>query len=138
MTSGTLERAALLCLSCAALIQRNYSAAHVLRPRALGLLGCSVAVLFLSSRLGDAATLSVTSNSDSGPGASRQAILAANASPDADMIVFALPANSTTIAVQNPLPKITNTVVIDGSSQSVVKLIGSGNSIGFEVDATAV
>jgi len=45
-------------------------------------------VLFGSACLVSAATFTVTNTDDSGPGSLRQAMLAAEAAPDADVIAF--------------------------------------------------
>lgn len=60
---------------------------------------------------------SVLSNADSGPDTLRQAILDANANAGADTIVFNLAAESLVISPLTPLPAITDTVTLDGSSQ---------------------
>ena len=66
-------------------------------------------LLFLASTV-SAATFTVTSSADSGPGTLRQAILDANASPGLDLIRF------TTDVLIGPssLPQITDVVDIDG------------------------
>ncbi len=58
-----------------------------------------------------AATFTVTTTADSGPGSLRQAILDANAAPGADTIDFAV---AGTITPTSALPSITDTVTIDG------------------------
>jgi hypothetical protein len=98
----------------------------------------AIGVLSASACLGIPATFSVYTNADVGAGSLRQAILDANTSADGDTITFDLPSNGRTIVVQNPLPKVTNTLVIDASSQTDVKLVGPGNYIGFEISATSV
>ena len=61
----------------------------------------------------------VTNTNDSGAGSLRQAILDANANPGADMITFAIPgAGLHTIALASALPSITDTLSIDGYTQS--------------------
>ena len=64
-------------------------------------------------------TFTVTTTADSGPGSLRQAILDANASPGNDLITFAIPgAGVHTISpLESPLPPITGTATIDGTSQ---------------------
>ena len=88
----------------------------LLRPRYWqGLLvACSV---LLGSTL-SAATFSVTTTADSGPGSLRQAILDANANPGPDEIRFNIPAAGVqTINPLTPPPIITDTVHIDGYTQ---------------------
>ena len=78
----------------------------------------SPAVAGLAPPLQAAATYTVTSTNDSGPGSLRQAILDANASPGADLINFAIPGSGVqTISPQSPLPPITEAVTIDGYTQ---------------------
>src|SRR5262249_59096844 len=66
-------------------------------------------------------TLTVTTTLDSGPGSLRQAILDANAHAGADVIDFAIGSGVQTIQVGSttgtPLPTITDSVTIDGTSQ---------------------
>jgi len=77
----------------------------------------SLGFLLLVSSL-SAATFTVTSTANSGPGTLRQAILDANASPGTDTINFNLPGGGVqTIAPTNVLPAITNAVIINGYSQ---------------------
>ena len=65
------------------------------------------------------ATFTVTSADDAGRGTLRQAILDANASPGADTVAFNVPTPPVlvTIAPTTPLPAITETLTIDGSTQ---------------------
>ncbi len=74
---------------------------------------------FLASRSLGAATLTVTTTADSGPGSLRQAILDSNASAGTlDTIEFDIPgAGVHTIVPASGLPTITDPVVIDGSTQ---------------------
>jgi hypothetical protein len=76
-------------------------------------------LLILVSFTSQAATFTVTTTADSGPGSLRQAILDANASPGADTITFAIgsPGSQQTIQPTSALPAITEAVVIDGWSQ---------------------
>jgi parallel beta-helix repeat protein len=69
--------------------------------------------------LGDAATLTVTTNADSGAGSLRQAMLDSNASAGTlDTIAFAIPGGGVhTITPASALPTITDPVVIDGTTQ---------------------
>lgn len=66
-----------------------------------------------------AATFTVITTADSGPGSLRQAILDANANPGADAITFAIGATGSqqTIQPTSALPTITEPVTIDGWSQ---------------------
>jgi parallel beta-helix repeat protein len=76
---------------------------------------CFAASLSLAS----AAVFTVTNTNDSGIGSLRQAILDANATPGADTINFTIAGSGVqTIAPLSPLPDITNTVAINGYSQS--------------------
>jgi hypothetical protein len=91
--------------------------------------------LLVSASLANAVTFSVTNNADSGAGSLRRMIRDANLAPGADVITFSLRGNARTILIQSPLPRITNAVVIDASTQPGVKLVGPGSYIGLEVDA---
>ena len=65
-----------------------------------------------------AATFTVTNTNDSGAGSLRQAITDANASRGADVILFNIAGSGPhTISPGLPLPRITDSVVIDGYSQ---------------------
>jgi Calx-beta domain/SdrD B-like domain len=59
----------------------------------------------------------VTNTNDSGPGSLRQAILNANAHPGLDMISFSIGIGGQTIGPASALPVITDSVIIDGTSQ---------------------
>jgi len=60
----------------------------------------------------------VTNTNDSGTGSLRQAILDANGNPGLDTIVFNIARGGMqTIAPTSPLPEITDSVVIDGTTQ---------------------
>ncbi len=66
-----------------------------------------------------AATFTVTSTADSGPGSLRQAILDANANPGADEVEFNIAgAGPHTIQPVSALPALTDLVTIDGLTQS--------------------
>ncbi|MET0618762.1 MAG: S-layer homology domain-containing protein [Thermoanaerobaculia bacterium] len=93
-----------------------------------------------------AATFTVTSTADSGPGSLRQAILDANANAGTDTIAFAIPgAGVHTISPVTALANITQPVTIDGYTQPgsavntdpiahnavlLIELEGSGSSAG--------
>lgn len=65
-----------------------------------------------------AATYTVTTAADAGPGSLRQAITDANDSGGTDRIEFAIPGDGVqTIAVERSLPEISDPVTIDGYSQ---------------------
>src|SRR6478609_7407154 len=65
-----------------------------------------------------AATFTVSSSADSGPGTLRQAILDANASPGPDLIAFDVSgAGVHTLIPASALPFITDPVTIDGFTQ---------------------
>ena len=74
-------------------------------------------LLILSQLAVPAATFTVTTLDDSGAGSLRQAMLDANASPGADVILFDIAAGTRTILPSSQLPTITDPVMIDGSSQ---------------------
>ena len=87
----------------------------------------------------------VTNTADSSSGSFRQAILAANASPDRNRIVFDIPgAGPHTISPLAPLPKISWPVVIDATTQPgyagapIVALSGvsAGAGAGLRLDAS--
>ncbi len=65
------------------------------------------------------AAFPVTSTADSGAGSFRQAILDANARPGKDSIVFALAGGAGPLSISplGPLPTITDSVVIDATTQ---------------------
>ena len=65
-----------------------------------------------------AATFTVTTTADSGPGSFRQAILDANAAGDLDTIQFSIPGTGPfSIAPTSPLPPLLSPVVIDATTQ---------------------
>lgn len=93
------------------------------------------------------ATFTVLNTADSGDGSLRAAIEDANGTAGGDNVEFAIPGTGThTIAVESPLPALTERVTLDGWSQSghvaaplIVlngKLAGSGS--GIEVRAADV
>ena len=97
----------------------------------------------LCASAASAATFTVTNNAPSDSGSLRQAILAANATPGPDEIVFAIPgAGVHTIALASPLPAITDPVIIDGYTQPGsspnTKPVGEGLNtvLMIEIDGT--
>ncbi len=66
----------------------------------------------------DSATLTVTTNADSGSGSLRAALTAAAAAPNAQRIVFALSSCPRGINVSSALPPIIDTLTIDGYTQA--------------------
>lgn len=65
-----------------------------------------------------AATFTVTTTADSGPGSLREAIELANATPGADTIAFRLPWRPPfRIAPHSPLPELRDGVTVDGTTQ---------------------
>ena len=62
-------------------------------------------------------TFTVTNTNDSGAGSLRQAILDANATAGADTIHFQIGSGPKTITPLSPLPTITESVAIDGTTQ---------------------
>lgn len=80
--------------------------------------------LILTVGAARAATITVTSNADSGGGTLREAILASNASTGVlDEINFS---GVTSIALATPLPAITDPVFINGGTTPAVELNGAG------------
>jgi hypothetical protein len=76
------------------------------------------ALLLALCRQAPAATFPVTNTNDSGDGSLRQAILAANAAPGADVVEFNLGGTGPhIIAPLSPLPRITEQITVDGFSQ---------------------
>ena len=104
---------------------------------------CSVLV-FLAAAAATAGTFTVTSTADAGAGTLRQAILDANAAPGADIIDFDIPGSGVqTIVPALPLPTITETVTIDGYTQSGASPNTNGPELGtnaqlmIEIDGTS-
>ena len=102
----------------------------------------AVAALGLASSV-SAATLTVTSTADSGPGTLHQALLDSNASAGVlDTIAFAIPgAGVHTIVVSTDLPTATDPVIIDGTTQPgyvdspLIELTESTPTQGFRISA---
>lgn len=82
-----------------------------------------VATVGLGTRIGIAATFTVTTTADSGAGSLRQAILEAENSAGADTIVFDIPAGQCaangvcTVGLNTPLPLVTESLTIDATTQ---------------------
>jgi parallel beta-helix repeat protein len=87
---------------------------------------------------GNAATYTVTTTADSGPGSLRQAILDGNASPGVDTIHFNIPGISQvfTITPLTPLPDVTGRVVIDGYTQpgAQANTLANGNDAVLKIE----
>jgi len=141
------------------------SSGDSLRPARLGAEGArdafGLARVGLSSLLALDATFTVSSNADPGDGICdesctlREAILAANDTAGADTIAFSLPSDELTITPTTPLPPITDSVTIDGTTQPgfegtpIVELNGAaispdcciesfGNGLTLEADNNTV
>ena len=78
------------------------------------------------------ATFTAVNTFDSGPGSLRQAILDSNTSPGADVVAFAIGSGHQTITLASPLPTVTDTATIDGSTQPgfagtpIIEIDGNG------------
>lgn len=84
----------------------------------MGLLLAALATLWTMTGETRAATVTVISTADSGPGSLRDAILDANASPGLDTIAFNITGGGPhTIQPASALPTITDPVTIDGYTQ---------------------
>ncbi len=82
-----------------------------------------------------AATFTVTTTADSGPGSLRAVIFDANATPGLDTISFAIPgAGPHSIQPATQLPQITDPVLIDGFSQPGA--VANSNPFGSPVNAS--
>jgi probable HAF family extracellular repeat protein len=89
-----------------------------------------------------AATFTVTSTNDVGPGTLRQAMMEANATNLANEIVFDIPgAGPHTLYLFTALPIITNSVIIDGFTQPGSKpntrMYGNNSELMIRVDPSA-
>lgn len=83
---------------------------------------------------GQAATFTVTTNADSGPGSLRQAVLDANASPGGtDTIVFAIGTGPQTIALLSPIV-VTGPVIFNGTTQPIT-ITFTTNALRFDSGA---
>jgi hypothetical protein len=82
------------------------------------------------------ATFTVTNTNDSGLGSLRQAILDANSTPGQDTINFNIGSGVQTIAPLSPLPSITDSAIVDGTTQPgfsgtpIIELNGSSAGVG--------
>ena len=83
------------------------------------------------------ATYTVTNHNDSGAGSLRQAILDANANAGTDTIIFNIAGSGSveTITVVTTLPNITDTIIIDGYTQSgaSANTLTTGNNAVFKI-----
>jgi titin len=105
--------------------------AVVLHPVCWALLAFALTLTCVSHA--DASTYVVSNANDSGGGSLRDQIAAANSSPGADQIVFAIPGPGPhTIHLLSPLPAITDTLEIDGTTQP-----GFAGSPVIELDGTS-
>lgn len=104
----------------------------------------AVGLTMLATLRGSAAVLTVSTTAASGPGSLQQAILDANATNGLDSIVFHIPGDGVhTITPANPLPPITDSVVIDGTTQDgftgtpLIELNGSSAGTGDGLQLSA-
>jgi hypothetical protein len=87
-------------------------------PAGTRVIGSRVDIGAYESSVNDASILTVTSANDSGAGTLRAALASANAAPGAQRIEFDIPGVCPRlIALESPLPDITDSVEIDGYSQ---------------------
>ena len=96
-----------------------------------GVVAAVFAALFVQAPPARAASFTVTNTDDAGPGSLRQAVLAANGSPGADTIDFAV---AGTITLGGSQITITDELTIDGPGASGVTISGNGASRVFQVD----
>lgn len=100
----------------------------------------SVALIWLApAAMG--ATFTVTSTADDGAGSLRQAIVSANATPEADTIAFAIGTGPQVIALSSALPAITQPLTVDGTTQPgfvgapLIRVRGTVPMTGFTIRA---
>ena len=112
---------------------RSILASMILPFFALGML-ILVFILYLPSQAANA-TYTVNSTADTNDGTCnaanctlREAILAANDTPDADTIIFSLPPTSTITLNGTQLPPISGTLTIDGSTAENLTISGDNAS----------
>lgn len=98
-----------------------------------------VALPPLLSRPALAATFTVTTLADDGPGSLRQAIAAANATPGDDLITFAAATDGGALALASPLPAIGSggALAIQGNGAARTTIDGAGVGPIFTVAAGA-
>jgi hypothetical protein len=99
-------------------------------------LGLAILLALASVRLATAATFTVTSLADSGPGSLRQAVLDANAAAGADTVVFA-PGLNGTITLTSGEILITGPLAVNGPGAAVLTVSGNDNSRIFHVENLA-
>ncbi len=96
----------------------------------------TLAGLFVAGPSALAATFTVTSVADSGPGSLRQALNDANVTAGIDTISFAIGSGSKQIIPTSPIPPIIHPVIIDGTTQPgytgapLIELSGQGAGSG--------
>jgi hypothetical protein len=96
--------------------------------------------LLLSAAALNAATFTVTTTADSGPGSFRQAVLDANASTGADTIAFAIGTGAATIVTTSNLPTATESLTIDGTTQPgyagtpLITVYGAPDTLSFVIN----
>ena len=97
----------------------------------------AVVVADSQRHMAEAATFTVTTTADSGPGSLREAISDANANAGVDAIGFDIaPGGIQTIALLSVLPTITDPVIIDGTTQPgfagtpIIELTGTSAGVG--------
>jgi len=109
--------------------RKSSALSAVLAPRRLiailiSVAGLSLGLFAFAATVAPTAIFTVTNNHDSGAGSLRDAILAANANPGADTIIFNL---SGAITLSSTLPAVTDELTIDGTGQSIA--ISGNNSV---------
>jgi hypothetical protein len=92
----------------------------------------AAAALFVLTASLEAATFTVSTTADSGPGSLRQAIAQANATPGKDTIAFPSPAP--TIALASPLPPIADSVVMSGFALDGTGAGSSASALTIQAD----
>ena len=98
-----------------------------------GVVAAVFAALFVPAPPARAATFTVTTTDDAGPGSLRQAVLDANGSPGADTIDFTV---SGTITLGSGQITVTDELTIDGPSASALTI--SGNDAGRVLQVNGV
>ena len=100
-------------------------------------LGLATLLALASVRLATAATFTVTSLADSGPGSLRQAVLDANAAAGADQVAFA-PGLTGTVTLTSGEILITDSLAVNGPGAAVLTVSGNDQSRIFHVENSAV